>query len=408
MTDYIPRDIAFYVEEALSSMPVVVLTGMRQTGKTTFLTRDKALKDRRYITLDDFPQLEAARQNPEMLIEGEAPITIDEAQKCPELLTAVKRAVDENRKNGQFLLSGSANFALLKDVSESLAGRAVYLSLQPFSRRELQTATGKEPFLPRFFEKPDILESETCAALRPEEILLGGMPPVCLGQAKSPQLWFNGFEQTYIERDLRSLSQVADLVAFRRLMQLAALRTGQILNQTDLGRDAHLNAETTRRYLGLLETSFILSRLPAYRGNRSSRLIKAPKILLADSGLVSYLARVTDLTPGAGDPLRGPLFETYLAQNLKSIVAAHWPGAKLYYWAVSGRYEVDFVIEDGLDSIAIETKAATRWNKSDLSGLVAFLASTKRCRAAILAHNGTQKVKLGDRLWALPLATIIS
>ena len=191
-------------------------------------------------------------------------------------------------------------------------------------------------------------------------------------------------------------------------MQLASLRTGQILNQTDLGRDVHLNAETTRRYLGLLETSFILSRLPAYRGNRSSRLIKAPKILLADSGLVSYLARVTDLTPSADDPLRGPLFETYLAQNLKSIVTAHWPGAELYYWAISGRYEVDFVIEDGLDSIAIETKAATRWNRSDLSGLEAFLASTKRCRAAILAHNGTQAARLGDRLWALPLTTIIS
>ena len=234
------------------------------------------------------------------------------------------------------------------------------------------------------------------------------MPPVCLGQAESARLWFSGFEQTYVERDLRALSQVADLSAFRHLIRLAALRSGQILNQTDLGRDAHLNAETTRRYLGLLEMSFLLGRLPAYRGNGASRLIKAPKMLLTASGLAAYLAGATDLRPNAGDPMRGPLYETYLAQNLRSILAVHWPGAAMHYWAVSGRHEVDFVIEEGPGSIAIEVKAATRWNRSDLAGLEAFLAATPGCQAAILAHGGTQGAKLGDRLWALPLATIVS
>ena len=168
MTDCFPRDMASYVSEALRSMPVIVLTGMRQTGKTTFLTREKTLQNRHYITLDDFSQLEAARQNPEALLEGEEAFTIDEAQKYPQLLTAIKRAVDEDRRNSRFLLSGPANFALLKDVSESLAGRAVYLSLHPFSRWELQGATGEEPFLPRFFEQPQLAESPH-AVLRPEK-----------------------------------------------------------------------------------------------------------------------------------------------------------------------------------------------------------------------------------------------
>jgi predicted AAA+ superfamily ATPase len=428
------------VLQALRQMPVVAITGMRQTGKTTLLKEEPGLRGRRYVTFDDFAQLEAAKANPEALLSGEEPLTLDEAQKCPEIFTALKREVDRKRRPGRFLLSGSANLLLLKNLSETLAGRAVYLNLHPFHRREILGQTGHPPFLPNFFkavapgaagkagfsgeqpfaggailgpskgrEGPPRLRLDTPPApISPAELLKGGMPSVCLDEVEDPSLWFRSFEQTYLERDLRSLAQVADLMAFRRVMQRAALRTGQILKQSGLARDAGLNSVTTARYLDLLETSFVIARLPAYLKNRTSRLIKSPKLLFTDVGIAAYLAGVKDLALSSDEPLRGYLLETYVAQNLAGILAAHWPAARLHYWHVQGRFEVDFVIEDGRDSLALEIKAATRWNEDDLAPLETFLAATQRCRAGILVHNGRDAVHLRDRLWALPMGLVLS
>ncbi|HVR85359.1 MAG TPA: ATP-binding protein [Planctomycetota bacterium] len=415
MTTYRTREMALPVREALKQMPAVALTGMRQTGKTTLLQQDPALKDRRYVTFDDFAQLEAARENPESLLAGDEPLTIDEAQKCPELFTELKKEIDRKRRPGRFLLSGSANLLLLRTLSESLAGRAVYLHLRPLHRREILGQTDRPPFLPAFFKSaadPAVASrfrpGTSPAPVTPAEILRGGMPSISLGEVEDAPLWLRGFEQTYLERDVRSLAQVADLVAFRRLMQMAALRTGQILNQSQIGRDAGLSAMTAGRYLDLLETSFVITRLPPFLGNRTSRLIKSPKLLFTDTGLAASLAGVKNLDPAADEPMRGALLETYVAQNLSAILEAHWPDARLHFWSVQGRYEVDFVIEDGRDSIAIEVKAASHWGAADLAPLEAFLAATKRCRAGILAHNGRDAVQLRDRLWALPIAHVLS
>ncbi|HXX94469.1 MAG TPA: ATP-binding protein [Planctomycetota bacterium] len=415
-------------------MPAVAITGIRQTGKTTLLREEPNLQGRRYVTFDDFAQLEAARQNPEDLLSGDDPLTIDEAQKCPELFTALKREIDRRRRPGRFLLSGSVNLLLLKNMSETLAGRAVYLNLHPFHRREILGQTGSAPFLPSLFKalapsgaprespfsggailssggphlQPRLRVDAPPPPIAPHELLKGGMPSVCLGEVEDPSIWFRSFEQTYLERDLRGLSQVADLIAFRRVMQMAALRTGQILKQSELARDAQLNSMTTGRYLDLLETSFVIARLPAYLNNRTSRLIKSPKLLFTDVGIAAHLAGVKDLDPASDEPLRGYLFETFVAQNLAGILSAHWPEARLHFWNVQGRHEVDFVIEDGRDSIALEIKAGTRWGEGDLAPLRTFLASSKRCRAGILVHNGQDAVHLGERLWALPMGLVLS
>jgi predicted AAA+ superfamily ATPase len=365
------------------------------------------LKGRRYATLDDFASLETAKTNPDALLEGGAPLTIDEAQRAPELLTAIKRRVDRDRTPGRFLLSGSANFALLKNVTESLAGRALYLTLRPFTLREASGKAKGLPFLVRFWENPHA-PTEPVEPLRMENVFRGGMPPVLLDKAGHPDLWFKGYEQTYIDRDLRQLSQVADLLSFRRLMRLAALRTGQIMNVSELGRDAKLNAQTVGRYLNLLETSFLIHLLPPFLGNRSSRLIKSPKLYIADAGLAAHLTGARTRDGGVADTMRGPLFETFAAQNLMGLLEAHRPEASLLFWNVQGRHEVDFVIEEGRETMALEVKAAARWTESDLSGLRAFLESTPHCRAAVLAYNGPQAAKLGDRLWAVPLSTLLS
>jgi hypothetical protein len=408
MTPYRPREISTRLREALRTMPVVILTGMRQAGKTTLLRRDAALHTRRYHSLDDFATLEAAQQSPERLFEGEEPVTIDEAQRVPELLRAIKLDVDHRRRPGQYLLSGSANFHLLKRVTESLAGRAVYLTLHPMHRRELTDGIDSAPFLRELFEKGTPPRRTRGVPLDLAEILRGGMPSVVLGEAEDASVWFRGFEQTYLERDLRDLAQVADLVPFRRLLRLAALRTGQVLNQSELARDAGLPVKTASRYLALLEVSFLVSRLLAHWSSRTTRLIKAPKIFVDDAGLAAHLTGVTSLAPAADEPLAGPLLETYVHQNLAALCEAAWPGAEIGYWHVQGRYEVDFVIRVGRDTLALEVKRGSRWDERDLKGLRAFLAAERRCRGGVLAYMGDTLVPLGERLWAVPIGTVLS
>jgi len=408
MTDYTGRDITAVIENALKVMPVVILTGMRQVGKSTLLQNEPALRDRRYISLDDFALLEGARQNPESLLSGAGPLTIDEAQKSPELLTTVKTFVDQDRTPGRFLLSGSANFHLLRNVSETLAGRAVYLTLHPFSRREVEGRRTKEPFLTRFIENHKLPTRRKVAAIQSVEVLRGGMPPVSLLPIGAESIWFRGYEQTYLERDIRELAQVADLVTFRNVLQMAALRSGQVLKVSELARDIKLTSVTASRYLDLIETSCVISKIPPYLTNRSSRIIKSPKLYMSDSGLACHLARIDSLDPEAGEPLRGAMFETFVAQNIASLVESSMPDAKVFFWNVQGRHEVDFVIERKRKVVAIEIKTGSRWRDHDLSGLRAFLRATPHCDAAVLAYNGVEAVQIDEKIWAVPLSLLLS
>jgi len=389
----------------MKQLPIVVLSGLRQSGKSTLLQNEPGLaRGHAYRTLDDFATLAAAMSNPESLLGS--PVILDEVQRCPELLVALKKHVDEQRRPGRFVLSGSANLALLGHVSETLAGRAGYFTLHPMSRRELRGATARQPFLVKFLNAV-VPPAGKADPVSDREILAGGLPPVCLGSSDETAEWFRAYVQTYVERDLRQLSQITDLVAFRTLAQLAALRTGQVLVVSSLARDAKLNAVTAGRYLDLLEASFLIRRLPPFLRNRSSRLVKSPKLHFTDSGLAACMAGVTTLEPGRDDLLRGALYETYVAQNLAALLETHVPDARLSFWHEQGRHEVDFVVEVGRRVFAIEVKAATRWSEGDLSGLRAFLDRTPDCAAAVLAYNGREAVKLDGRLWAIPMGHLL-
>ncbi|MFH1995610.1 MAG: ATP-binding protein [Candidatus Omnitrophota bacterium] len=405
MTSYRQREITKILEDSLGNMPVVILSGMRQAGKSTLLLNEPVLKKRKYVSFDDFNTLEAARGNPEEFLSGKEPITIDEAQKYPEILNVIKKEVDRNRKPGKFLLSGSANFMLLKKVSESLAGRAVYITLHPFTRRETLGFTKEKPALAHFIDTGKFPKRNP-KPISLNEILKGGMPSVCLGEAKKPQVWFRGYEQTYLERDIRDLSQVADLGSFRNLLQLVALRNAKVLNISELARDAKLNVVTASRYLSLMETSFILSRIQPYLKNKTSRLIKAPKMYLSDTGLAAHLEGIKDLN--VNETVRGALLESYAAQNLEGIFAAYYPDAKIFYWNIQGRYEVDFIIEVGSQTLAIEVKSGSRCRESDLQGLKAYLGSNKNCLGGLLAYNGRDVFKLSKNIWAVPVSLLLS
>ena len=408
MTTYFERDLAPTVLSALKNMPVVAITGLRQTGKTTFLQHQFPSEARRFISFDDFAQLSAAKSDPDRFVNSDEPLTIDEAHKCPEIFTAIKRIVDRKRKPGQFLLSGSANFTLLRGITESLAGRSIYFQMHPFSRREIDRRVGEQPFLERFFENRQIPKHKEFKPIEPEEILKGGMPTVCLGDVEDRTFWFKGYEQTYLERDTREISQIENIVAYRNLLPLVCLRSGQILNVSQLGRDAKLTSATTSRYVSLLETSFVISKLNPYLRNRASRLIKSPKVYISDSGLACFMVGIDNFRMDYQEPLLGALFETYVAQNLFAIIDSRWKEAQLYFWGIQGRNEVDFIIEVGRYCLAIEVKSSARWQKKDLSGLEAFLAATPHCVAGVLCYNGTKAVRLGERLWALPLDLVLS
>lgn len=361
--------------------------------------------DRAYLTLDDFAILAAARANPESLVSEV--VTLDEVQRCPDFLLSIKREVDRRRTPGRFVLSGSANLALLGGIAETLAGRAAYFILHPMTRREVRGRTSAIPFLVEF------LDSQTpprhpAEPVDDREVLAGGLPPVCLGPAGESAEWFRGYVQTYVERDVRQISRITDLVSFNMLARLAAFRTGQVLAVSDLARDAKLNTATAGRYLHLLEASFLVQRLPPFLRNRSARLIKSPKLYMTDSGLAAHMTGTEDLTPGRDDRIRGALYETYVAQNLMSLIEAHLPDARMSYWHEQGRHEVDFVIESGRAILAIEVKASTQWRDDDLSGLRAFATRTPDCTACILAYNGREAVRLGERLWALPIGHLLA
>lgn len=403
---YLRRELSTLARRALKTFPVVVVTGLRQAGKTTFLRHDSAFAGRRYVTLDDFAALEAARQDPESLFRGQEPVTIDEVQRCPELLVAIKRAVDEQRTPGRFVLSGSANLSLRHGVTESLAGRAMWLTLGPFTRRERLGATW-EPFLVRFLKKTQLPPNVSVPALTDGEVLYGGMPSIVVGDVDR-DLWLLGYEQTYLERDVRDLAQVADLVTFRTLLRLAAARTGQLLNQSEIARDAKLSVSTAVRYLGLLETSFILNRLPPYTRSRTTRLLRSPKIFLTDSALACHLTATSDVSVAADEPLRGPLYETLVYQNLAGILDAHLPEAELGFWSIQGRHEVDFVISHQRRHVAIEVKAAGRFGARDLAGLRAFRRTTPGASVGILAYNGSEAFVPEKGLFVVPLGMLLS
>ena len=398
--DTLPRQLAAALEQRLAAMPAVVLTGARQTGKSTLV---QALpQNRRYWTLDDLDVREAARRDPEQLLGGDAPVTLDEVQREPELLHAIKRAVDQRRTRGRFLVTGSANLLLMKGVSESLAGRAAYLTLWPMTRRE-QLGLGRcgawDALLSaREAEWPAILEAQEVPEEPWAELAARGgfpTPAVDLETTQDRALWFDGYARTYLERDLQDLASIASLPDFRRLMRATCLRLGQLVNQTEIGRDVALPQPTVHRWLNLLEASHLLVRLPAYAVNRTKRLIKASKVYWADTGLALHLAQQPAPT--------GAHLENLVLHDLLAWREARVDRPELAYWRTATGEEVDLVIEAGERLLPIEVKAGTRPRLSDATHLRSFRAEYgKRSRAGLLLHTGSVTEWLAPDVLAVP------
>lgn len=399
-TRVLPRHAQPALADRLRVMPAVVVTGARQTGKST-LAQALTPGDRRFVSLDDLDAMELARRDPEALVEG-PPVTLDEVQREPDLLRAVKRAIDRKRRAGQFLLTGSANLLLMRGVSESLAGRASYLTLWPMARRE-QRGLGRcglweELLSAKDSEWPGLLRRDTAG--QEDWVALsrrGGFPTpaVHMRTAAERVVWFEGYVRTYLERDLQTLSSIAALPDFRRLMRAACLRLGQLVNQTELARDVALPQPTVHRYLNLLETSYLLVRVPAYAVNRTKRLIKTPKLYWGDVGLALHLAGLAEPT--------GAHLENLVLHDLLCWRDARVERAEILYWRTAPGEEVDFVVEAGRQLLPIEVKATPRPRLRDAAPLRAFRAEYgKAARTGLLVHTGTAVEWLAPDVLAVP------
>jgi len=369
--------------------PVVVVTGPRQVGKSTLLHHAKPVRQWRYHSLDELDVQEQAQSDPTALWAGVDYVVIDEAQRVPALLLAVKRAVDQDR-NCRFVLSGSANMLLMQKVSESLAGRAVYLTLYPLTLGEWE---GKNT--------PNILSTGG----DPLSLAWHGFMPALFwlnGGEEGIVEWWHGYVSTYLERDLRALSQVSLLTDFRRVMALAALRTGQLINQTELARDSGVSQPTVHRYLNLLEISMLLDRVPAFSSGKTTRLLKSPKLYWADPGLAAFLMGHYTTAGIKDEREAGALFENLVLLHLRSLADLLTPPGRIYYWRTVSGTEVDFVLEQGRRLVAIEVKLAATPHYRDTGGLKRFMSEHDRCKAGVLIYAGDEIVQLGERIVALP------
>jgi predicted AAA+ superfamily ATPase len=401
----LPRLLTAPLAAALRTMPAVVVTGARQTGKST-LVRGHG-EDRLYLTLDDIDALDQAGRRPDDLVRRAPRVTLDEVQREPALLRAVKSAIDERRTRGRFLLTGSANLLVMRQVSESLAGRASYLTLWPMTRGE-QLGQGRCGLWDALLaaKDDDWIDVLTEAGHEPSDWTTlarrGGYPTPALELQTEEEraTWFAGYVRTYLERDLQEISSVTALPDLRRLMRAACLRLGQMLNQTELGRDVALPQPTVHRYLNLLEVSYQLVRVPAYAVNRTKRLIKTPKIYWADPGLALHLS-------GASDP-DGPYLENLILSDLLAWRDSRTKSAEVLYWRTATGEEVDFVIETERALLPIEVKSTARPRVDDAKHLQSFRSEYgRRSRAALLLHTGDRLEWLAPGILAAPWWRVI-
>lgn len=400
----LPRAAAAALKRALVTAPIVVLLGARQTGKTTLVRSVPELVDRPYLTLDDFDLRTQAEADPESVVARAPALVLDEVQRARDLLIAVKRAVDEDpaRTPGRFVLTGSANMLMLERVSETLAGRAAYITLWPFTRRERlglgRTGLWSELLASPFKGWRDVLaRHEGRTEDWRDAVRLGGLPVPAheLKEDSERELWFSGYVQTYLERDLQSVRAVENLADFRRLMRAACLRTGNLVNQAELGRDVGIVQPQVHRFLNLMEASYQAIRLPAFSVNRTRRLIKAPKLYWSDTALALFLA-------GETEP-RGAHLENLVLSDLLAWRDVQPRRPEVLYWRTATDVEVDFVIETPARLLPIEVKASARVSPADARGIETFLDEyPDLADGGLLLHGGQESFPLTRRVLAAP------
>ena len=397
--------------DGLHDTPVIYLQGARQTGKTT-LVRTIAGEQHpaRYLTLDAAAVLAAAQDDPEGFIAGlERPVVIDEVQRAPALALAIKLAVDADRRPGQFLLTGSSSVMSLPRLAESLAGRMELHTLWPFSQGEL--AGVRETFIDRVFA-PKLPTPETAPepeAALVERICTGGYPEA--HARRSPgrrRAWFDSYVDSVLQRDLRDLANIERLSEMPRLLALLASRVAQLVNFSDLARSLAIPQTTLKRYMSLMETTFLVRLLPAWSSNIGKRLTKAPKLLLVDTGLLTHLLDTDAGRLQRDRALLGHVLENFVAMELIKQLGWSERRCGLFHFRTESGAEVDLVLEDrGGRLVGIEVKSTASLQKRDFRGLQALAeAAGRQFAGGVVLYTGATVVPFGRNLRALPISQL--
>lgn len=402
-----PRQIGSRIAEAMEDTPVVLLAGPRQAGKTT-LVRQISGNGARYLTLDDELTLMSAREDPVGMIRSLDRAVIDEIQRAPSLLLAIKKSVDEDRRPGRFLLTGSANLMALPTVADSLAGRMETLLLLPLSQSEIEGQSAN--WLDSVFAGQ--IPQQGTQALGSDlvdRVLRGGYPEAISRSTPRRRIaWARQYIDALIQRDVRDVSGIEKLDQLPRFLRALAQTAGQMCNYTQLGGQVGLDSKTAAKYVGVFEQMYLLRRVDVWARNRLNRVVKTAKLQFIDSGLLATLLELTSEEVQQDRTRFGNVLESFVYGELLKATTTAEGDYSLMYYRDADKVEVDVVIENAAGQlVGVEVKASATVKESDLRGLRKLTSlAGNQFKLGILLYDGNETLPLGDNVWAAPLATL--
>jgi predicted AAA+ superfamily ATPase len=405
------RNIANTLLEALTDTPVIFLRGARQSGKTTLVKNFAEGSARNYVTLDSATALAAALRDPVgFLHDLRKPLTLDEVQRAPDLLLAIKEDIDRERLPGRYLLTGSANVMALPKVADSLAGRMEILTLYPLSQGEI--AGVKEDFIACIFNRSHVFADPVSQYSQADLfaiICAGGYPEVLArNNEKRRTAWFESYITALVERDIRDIANIQDRGGIIRLLGLLAARAASLFNQSELSKDSAIPNSTLSRYISLLEATFITYFLPPWSLNLGKRLVKSPKIHLTDSGLAAHLCGADSRRLKLDLTLAGRLFESFVVGEIRKQSSWTQHPVRLFHYRSQAGEEIDLLLEDRSGNIAaLEIKLSQTITARDVTSIAGLrdLLGARFVRGVVI-YSGRETMPLGDSLIALPIGTV--
>jgi predicted AAA+ superfamily ATPase len=401
-----PRKLKSHMDAAMKDTPVVLINGPRQSGKTTLVKEYSPSLP--YYTLDDDNALTAAKSDPIGFINRIDKAIIDEIQRAPELMRAIKVSIDQHRQPGRFLLTGSANLLALPQIGDSLAGRMEILTLLPLSLNEIQRKDN------HFIEHAQNQSWPTQTAFSEtsnifSRALIGGYPEMLTRPSPERRhAWAKSYIKAIVERDVKDISSIEKLIEMPRLLEVLARQSGKLTNFTQIGGQLNLDTKTTQKYIGLLETLFLVNKVRPWHSNTLNRIIKTPKTYFLDSGLLACINNIAIESLENNPADAGALLETWVYNELLKIKTQSTTEWNIYYYRDKDQVEVDFMLENNQGHIiGIEVKASQTIFNHDFRGLKKLAALTgKQWISGIILYNGNQCLPFGDKLWAVPFSLL--